>query len=58
MISILRLLPRYRYWSAAMAERMNQNLVFDHSEARRDLSFTPRAFILSKEDLVQAADKL
>ncbi|GAB4262458.1 MAG: NAD-dependent epimerase/dehydratase family protein [Methylomicrobium sp.] len=40
----LRCVPRYRYWSAAMAERMNCDLVFDHAEARRDLAFEPRGF--------------
>lgn len=40
----LRCFPRYRYWTFAMAERMNQDLVFDHEEAARDLGFSPRAF--------------
>lgn len=47
----LRLLPRYRNWSSAMAERMNTNLVFDHTDVSRDLSFTPGAFTLDKEDM-------
>jgi hypothetical protein len=34
-----------------MAERMNRNLVFDHSEAERDLGFTPRRFLLLPADL-------
>ena len=50
-VAALRCLPRYRKWSTAMAERMNQNLVFDHGEAARDLSFKPRAFVLAAEDL-------
>lgn len=44
-IACLRCLPRYRRWSVAMAERMNRDLVFDHSEAVRDLDFEPRAFL-------------
>jgi hypothetical protein len=32
-VTILRRLPRYRQWSAAMAERMNRDLVFDHTDA-------------------------
>jgi hypothetical protein len=36
-----------------MAERMNRDLVFDHSEATRDFGFTPRPFVLSAEDVVE-----
>ncbi len=50
-VAILRLVPRYRNWSSAMAERMNRDLVFDHSEATRDFGFEPRAFVLSAEDV-------
>ncbi|MDI1230195.1 MAG: NAD(P)-dependent oxidoreductase [Methylobacter sp.] len=50
-VAMLRRLPRYRQWSTSMAERMNQDLVFDHSEATRDLSFKPRGFVLLAEDL-------
>jgi nucleoside-diphosphate-sugar epimerase len=50
-VSLLRFLPRYRLWSAGMAERMNRDLVFDHAEAARDLGFKPRAFALAAEDL-------
>lgn len=47
----LRALPRYRHWSPAMAMRMNQDLVFDHEEAARDLKFSPRPFQLGRVDL-------
>lgn len=50
-VTMLRRLPRYRQWSAAMAERMNRDLVFDHADAARDLGFKPRAFELTAEDL-------
>jgi len=50
-VAYLRILPRFRHWSAAMAERMNQNLVFDHEDACRDLGFSPRPFLLTREDL-------
>ena len=50
-VAILRLVPRYRNWSSAMAERMNRDLVFDHFEATRDFGFEPRAFVLSAEDV-------
>jgi hypothetical protein len=52
-VACLRLLPRYRHWSAAMAERMNSDLVFDHAEATRDLNFSPRPFQLMAEDFPQ-----
>lgn len=48
---LLRLFPRYRHWNIAMAERMNTDLVFDHSEAVRDLNFKPRNFHLTQQDL-------
>lgn len=50
-VGCLRLLPRYRNWSAAMAERMNRDLVFDHTEAARELGFSPRPFVLTAEDV-------
>jgi len=50
-VALLRHMPRYRQWSAAMAERMNRDLVFDHAEAARDLNFKPRGFALAAEDL-------
>ena len=50
-VALMRCLPRYRHWSAAMAERMNRDLVFDHAEAARDLGFKPRAFVLAAGDL-------
>ena len=50
-VIMLRFLPRYRHWSVAMAERMNRDLVFDHSDAKSDLGFSPRLFQLVREDL-------
>lgn len=47
----LRWLPKYRNWTTAMAERMNQDLKFDYSEAKRDLDFSPRSFKLTAQDL-------
>ena len=52
-VAVLRRLPRYRLWSSAMAERMNRDLVFDHTEAARDLGFKPRGFTLAEEDLAR-----
>ena len=50
-VLLLRMFPPFRQWSVAMAERMNQDLVFDHENARRDLGFNPRSFHLTREDL-------
>ncbi len=49
-IFILRIFPPFRHWSAAMAQRMNQDMIFDHRAASSDLNFSPRNFQLSKED--------
>lgn len=49
-LSCLRILPKYRKWSAAMAERMRRDMVFDCSDATRDLGFAPRAFVFGPED--------
>lgn len=50
-VAMLRLLPRYRHWSSAMAERMNQDLVFDHEDALRSFNFKPRKFFLDERDV-------
>jgi len=50
-ILCLRILPRFRNWSAAMAERMNADLVFDHAAASNDFGFAPRGFRLEKADI-------
>ena len=51
-VMLLRCLPRYRHWSVAMVERMSSDLVFDHTDAQRDLGFQPRPFQPRSEDLV------
>jgi nucleoside-diphosphate-sugar epimerase len=38
-------------WSAAIAERMNQDLVFDHRDAASALGFSPRGFHPNAGDL-------
>ncbi len=50
----MRLLPRYRHWSVAMADRMSRDLVFDHLGAAQDLGFAPRPFALAPADLPRA----
>lgn len=55
-VAVVRILPRYRKWSSAMAERMNRDLVFDHTDAARDLNFKPRGFELTASDGQPARD--
>ena len=43
-IAAARLLPRYRSLTPAVANRMNQDMVFDTSAATRDFGFKPRGF--------------
>ncbi|AMG38119.1 NAD(P)-dependent oxidoreductase [Achromobacter xylosoxidans] len=50
-VRLARTLPRFRKWSPAMAERMNRDMVFDHTAARQDLGFQPRPFHLSPHDI-------
>ena len=51
LLTCSRVFPRYRHWSVAMAERMNRDLIFDHSDAVRDLGFSPRPFRLAPKDM-------
>lgn len=50
-VCLARILPRFRKWSPAMAERMNRDMVFDHAAASQDLDFHPRSFHLSPHDI-------
>ena len=43
-MKLLSLLPRYRDFNVEMASRMNRDLVFDSSPARRDFGYNPRRF--------------
>jgi nucleoside-diphosphate-sugar epimerase len=51
-ISCARLLPAFNHLTPAMARRMNEDLVFDHTPAVRDFGFTPRPFRPIIEDLL------
>lgn len=50
-VAFVRLIPRYRHWSFAMAERMNSDLVFDSADAAADFGFNPRGLALPEEEL-------
>lgn len=43
-VAALKRLPRYRDWTPAMAERMNQDMVFDNTPAMRDFGYAPHPF--------------
>lgn len=47
---LLRMLPRYAEISPAVFLRMNEDLVFDHADAARDLGFRPGSFTLPMDD--------
>lgn len=51
-VRIMRLFPRYRHWTVSMTERMNTDLVFDHSDAVKDFNFEPGTFFLEVDDIV------
>ena len=44
-IALARVLPRYRGLTPEVADRMNQDMVFDYAPAARDLGFQPRGFV-------------
>lgn len=48
-IYLARIFPRYRHLSGAMAQRMNQDLIFDHSTAKRDFGYSPNGFLSKLE---------
>lgn len=51
-VRLLRLLPGFRHITAAMADRMAQDLVFDHADAVRDLGYEPQPFRLREKDVL------
>jgi uncharacterized protein YbjT (DUF2867 family) len=53
----VRVVPKFYDWSPSMAERMNQDLVFDHSEAAKDLHLHFRPFDLKIEDVTRIEAK-
>lgn len=42
---------RFSHWTPAMAQRMNQDMAFDHSDATQDFGFNPQKFVLGPKDL-------
>lgn len=56
-VPFLRLVPRFRHLSFSMFQRMNNDLVFDHSEAARDLDFRPGSFNFDAISVAEHAAK-
>lgn len=50
-LTFLRRSKRFAHWTPEMAERMNLDMVFDHSEAAKDFAFRPRSFVVTRDDL-------
>ena len=44
LLRLLSLLPRFRYVKPEMADRMSQDLIYDHGDAARDFGYAPRGF--------------
>jgi len=43
-VRVANLHPSYRHLTSSMAKRMQQDMVFPHTEARNDFAYAPRAF--------------
>lgn len=50
-LRVMRILPRYRKLTPAMARRMSRDLVFSHADAAAHISYSPRKFIIDKRDM-------
>ena len=50
-LAVLNRIPRFSHWTPQMAERMNIDMAFDHSDAVRDFGFAPRGFSVDRLDL-------
>lgn len=53
-IRLARIIPRFRSVSLGMADRMENDMVFDHAESTRDFGFSPRRFNLTARDVLPA----
>lgn len=45
VLRTVSLIPRYRDFNVAMAQRMNEDLVYTHEDATRDFGYRPRRFV-------------
>ncbi len=51
VLRLMHFFPAYRHWHVGMAQRMQNDLVFDGTPITRDLSIQPRPFDLQTLDL-------
>ena len=49
LLKILKIIPKYRYLSTGMVDRINQDLCFDIKEAKKDFEYSLLSFIPNKE---------
>lgn len=49
LLTFLKLIPKYRYLSTGMVDRINQDLCFDINEAKKDFIYSPLSFVPNKE---------
>ena len=52
-VAFVNLIKNNKNFTVAMAERMNKDMAFEHADATRDLRFLPRAFLLTKQDVLK-----
>lgn len=45
LLALVRLLPRYRFLTLAMADRMNHDMTFDYADAANDFGYKPQEFL-------------
>lgn len=51
LLHLARQVPAYRYLSLSMADRMNEDLCFDHGDAHRVFGYAPRGFAVTASEL-------
>jgi len=44
IIVMKQISPRYAFVQSSMVDRMNMDMIFDHSDASKDFGYNPRAF--------------
>ncbi len=49
LLIVVKIVPKYRYLSTGMADRINQDLCFDIEEAKKDFNYSPYPFIPNKD---------
>lgn len=50
VISLVSIVPKFRYLNTEMATRIMSDMCFDHADARRDFGYSPRSFLTGPKD--------